>query len=65
MEWQRWRCQILRQTRDQVIVFAQGAYGIFHMAEYSLLLGVRLRDRPPGIGTRPQVLAKYGVTAHG
>ncbi len=64
--WQRWRCQLLQHTRDQVIIFAQGAYGIFHLAEYSLLLGVRLKDRPPGVGTRPQVLAKYRFTAaHG
>lgn len=63
--WQRWRRQLLEQTRDQVIVFAQGYYGIFHLAEYSLLLGVKLKDAPPGIGTLPEVLAKYGLPAHG
>jgi hypothetical protein len=63
--WQRWRRQILEQTRDHVIVFAQGYYGIFHMAEYSLLLGVTIKDRPPGIGTQQQLLAKYGLTIHG
>jgi Transposase DDE domain len=62
--WQRWRRQLLEQTRDLVIVFAEGYYGIFHVAEYSLLLGVKLKDRPPGIGTRQQILAKYGLTAH-
>lgn len=62
--WQRWRRQLLEQTRDHVIVFAQDCYGIFHMAEYSLLLGVKIKDRPPGIGTHPQILAKYGLTAH-
>jgi hypothetical protein len=60
--WQRWRRQLLEQTRDHVIVFAQGCYGIFHLAEYSLLLGVNIKDRPPGIGTHPQILAKYGLT---
>jgi hypothetical protein len=60
--WQRWRRQLLEQSRDQVIVFAEGCYGIFHMAEYSLLLGVTIKDRPPGIGTRQQVLAKYRLT---
>ena len=60
--WQRWRRQLLQQTRDQVIVFAQGYYGIFHIAEYSLLLGVRLKDTPPGIGTRQEILAKYRLT---
>ena len=63
--WQRWRRQLLEQTRDQVIVFAQGAYGIFHLAEYSLLSGAKLKDVPPGIGTLPEVLAKYRLTAHG
>jgi hypothetical protein len=60
--WQRWRRQLLEQTRDKVIVFAQGYYGIFHLAEYSLLLGVKLKDRPPGIGTRQEILAKYQLT---
>ena len=59
--WQRWRRQLLEQTRDHVIVFAQGYYGIFHLAEYSLLLGVNIQDPPPGIGTLPQILAKYGL----
>jgi Transposase DDE domain len=60
--WQRWRRQLLEQTRDHVIVFAQGCYGIFHLAEYSWLLGVNIKDRPPGIGTPSQILAKYGLT---
>jgi hypothetical protein len=34
------------------MVFAQGTYGIFHLAEYSLLLGGKRKDVPPGIGTR-------------
>jgi hypothetical protein len=63
--WQRWRRRLLEHTRDLVIVFAKGSYGIFHIAEYSLLLGVTIKDRPPGIGTRRQILAKYGITAHG
>jgi Transposase DDE domain len=60
--WQRWRRQLLEQTRDKVIVFAQGYYGIFHLAEYSLLLGVKLKDVPPGIGTHQEILAKYQLT---
>ena len=60
--WQRWRRQLLEQTRELVIVFAQGYYGIFHLAEYSLLLGVKLKDVPPGIGTRQEILAKYRLT---
>jgi hypothetical protein len=59
--WQRWRRQLLEQTRDQVIVFAQGYYGIFHIAEFALLMGVKLKDVPPGIGTRQDILAKHGL----
>jgi hypothetical protein len=33
------------------------------LAEYSLLLGVNIKDRPPGLGTRQQILAQYGLTA--
>ena len=62
---QRWRRRLLERTRDLVIVFAQGYYGIFHIAEYSLLVGVNIKDRPPGIGTRQQILAKYRLTARG
>jgi hypothetical protein len=60
--WQCWRRQLLEPTREQVIVFAQGYYGIFHMAEYSILLGARLTDVPPSIGTPQQIRAKYGLT---
>jgi len=63
--WQRWRRQLREQTRDKVIVFAEGHYGIFHLAEYSLLLGVKLKDIPPDIGSRQQVLAKYRLPARG
>jgi hypothetical protein len=63
--WQRWRRQLLEQTRDQVIVCAQGHDGMFHLAEYSMLLGAKLKDVPPGIGTLSEVLARYRATAHG
>lgn len=60
--WQRWRRQLLAQSRDQVIVVAQGCYGIFPLAEYSLPVGVKRTDVPPGIGTRQEILAKYRLT---
>jgi Transposase DDE domain len=62
--WQRWRRQLIQQNRDKVIIFAQGWYGIFHVAEYSLLLGVRLREPPPEVGNRQDVLKKYGLLGH-
>jgi hypothetical protein len=62
--WQRWRRQLLEQTRDKIIVFAQRWYGIFPIAEFALLVGVKLKDVPPGIGTLQAVLAKYRLTGH-
>jgi len=62
--WQRSRRQLLEQTRDIVIIFAGAYYGIFHITEYPLLLGVKLKDVPPGFGTRQQTLAKYGLAAY-
>jgi hypothetical protein len=63
--WQRWRRQLLEQTRDLVSIFAQDCYGIFHPAEYSLLLGVKRNDVPPGLGIRQDSLVKSGLVAHG
>jgi len=45
------------------MVFAQGHEGIFRLAEYSLLLGVKLKDIPPTIGSRRQVFAKDELPA--
>jgi hypothetical protein len=59
--WQRWRRQLLEQTRDKVLVFAQGAYGIFHIAEFAVLMGGNVKDMPPGLGTRQEIRAKYGL----
>lgn len=62
--WQRWRRQLVEQTRDHVIVCAQDGYGILHLAEHSWGLGGTIKDRPPGSGTHRQILAKYGRAAH-
>ena len=59
--WQRWRRQLLEPTRDKVIVVAQGYDGIFHIAEFALLMGVHLKDVPPGVGTRQEILATYSL----
>jgi hypothetical protein len=64
MGWQRWRRQLLPQTREKVIVFAQCCEGILPVVEYSLLLGVKLKKLPPGIGTYQAILAKYGLAGH-
>ena len=62
--WQRWRRQLIQQNRDKVIIFAQGWYGIFQVAEYSLLLGVKLKEPPLEVGSRRDVLKKYGLMGH-
>jgi hypothetical protein len=59
--WQRWRRQLLEQTRDHVIVFAHGYYGMFQIAVFALLTGVKLKAVPPGIGTLQEILAKYDL----
>jgi len=59
--WHRWRRQLLQRTRDKVIVCAQYGYGIFHVAEDSRLLGVKLKQLPPGIETHQELLAKNGL----
>jgi hypothetical protein len=63
--WQRWRRQLLEQTRDKIIVCAQRRYGIFYIAKFALLVGVKLKDVPPSIGTLQEVLSQYGLTAEG
>jgi hypothetical protein len=44
-------------------VLAQSHDGICPMAEDAMLLGAKRKDVPPGIGTLPEVLARYGLTA--
>jgi hypothetical protein len=63
--WPRWRRPLLEQTRDQVIVCAQGYDGLFYLAEYSRLLGGKRKDVPPAVGSRQQVLAKFKLPARG
>jgi hypothetical protein len=63
--WPRGRRQLQVQNRDTLIVWARGYDGILQVAESSLLLGVKLKDVPPGIGTLPEILARSRLTAHG
>jgi hypothetical protein len=62
--WQRWRRQLLDQTRDQVIVLAQGWDGIVPLAVCALLVGVKLKDLPPSVGTPHEVRAMCGLPPH-
>jgi hypothetical protein len=47
-----------------VSIVAKHYDGIFHIAA-SLPLGVTLKDVPPGIGIRQDVLAQYGPAVRG
>ncbi len=47
------------------MIFAQGWYGIFPVAADSLLLGVKWTAPPPELGSRRDVLKKYGLLGHG
>ena len=63
--WARWRCQLLEQTREPVLVWAQDDDGILQLVEDSRLVGVKRKDVLLGIGTRQDVLAMYRLTGYG
>jgi len=56
----RWRRQLQRENRDKVIVFIGQQYGIFDTHEFLVLSGVPLRELPPHLGSREDVLRRYG-----
>jgi len=59
----RWRQQLQRENRDKVIVFMGQQYGIFDTHEFLILSGVPLRKLPPHLGSREDVLRRYGCDA--
>jgi hypothetical protein len=52
------------ENRNKVIVFVQQYYGIFHVAEFSVLAGLRIRAMgiPPELGTPADILARYELS---
>jgi hypothetical protein len=58
----RWRVRLKQENRDQIIVFVGAAYGIFHLAVFSILIGIRLRELPAHVGTKEAILARYGLS---
>ena len=58
----RWRRELEKRNRDYVIVFDGPRYGIFHVVEFSILSGLRLREIPPELGSREQIYARYGLS---
>jgi hypothetical protein len=61
----RWRRQLRRENRDQVIVFVGHQYGIFHASELLVLSGVPVRELPPHLGSRDDILRRYGCLPDG
>ena len=58
----RWPRRLKEENRDKVIVFGGLAYGIFHLAEFAVLAGLRLAALPPELGSRQAILARYGLS---
>jgi hypothetical protein len=56
----RWRRELAQQNRDKVIVFKDHRYGIFDTHELMVLLGIPVRDLPPHLGSRTDILRRYG-----
>jgi hypothetical protein len=57
----RWR----RENRDRVIVFVGHQYGIFYTSEMLVLSGVPVRELPPHLGSRDDILRRYGCLPDG
>jgi hypothetical protein len=56
----RWRRELAQQNRDKVIVFKDHRYGIFDTHELMVLSGIPVRDLPPHLGSRTDILRRYG-----
>jgi hypothetical protein len=56
----RWRRRLRRENRDQVIVFVGHQYGVFHASELLVLSGVPVQELPPHLGSRVDILRRYG-----
>ena len=59
---ERWRRQLKEENRNKVIVFVGDRYGIFHVAEFAIFAGVRIKDIPEELGSRKTILARYGLS---
>jgi hypothetical protein len=58
---ERWRRRLKEENRDRVIVFVGVWYGVFHLAELTILSGLRLKTIPRELGSRQAILARYGL----
>jgi hypothetical protein len=53
--------RLKEENRDKVIVFLADAYGIFHLAELAILIGMRLHRLPSHLASRQAILERYGI----
>jgi hypothetical protein len=60
---QRWRQQLQQDNRDKLIVFIDDRYAIFDTHEFLVLTHVPLRSIPPHLGSRDDILRRYGCLA--
>lgn len=58
---ERWRQEIKRKGKNKGLVFIGNHYGIFWLAEIVILLGAKIKDIPKKLGSRKEVLARYGL----
>lgn len=56
-----YRQRMARENKGKVWVRVGNVYGIFHLAEMSVLCGMRLREVPPEVGTREEIFRRYGL----
>jgi len=61
----RWRRRLRRENRDKVIVFVGHQYGIFHASELLVLSGVPVRELPPHLGSRDDILRRHDCLPEG
>lgn len=61
---ERWRRRLRAENRDKVIVFVGEHYGIFHVAAFAVLAGLRIKrvGIPPELGSPSDILARYGLS---
>ncbi|MGE5583979.1 MAG: hypothetical protein ACM309_00340 [Bacillota bacterium] len=57
----RWRRQLSRDNVDKVIVFYQGSYGIFDVADLGILSGIRLKASREDRESIAYILELYGI----
>ena len=58
---ERWHHRLKEENRDHLTVFIGPRYGIFHVAEFAVLAGLRLKTIPQTVGTPYEILARYGL----